>query len=179
VAIEKLTSRKFWNDTGLEAKARYRKFIFEQGKNVYGGKWLDGKYSTRPSKWVMINILKQHRQSAPEGGYSYAEAKKRNLFRRQFSTKNVPILTSDLFKDFKKFLKVRNNGVQFGYATKGNVVKGLRERFGNKGTLTSTDKPLPNSVRKYIVKEYRKFIKKNSKNQTRIHKKGRTRTTRG
>ena len=179
MAIKQLTSRKFWNDTGREAKERYRKFIFEKGRSVYGDNWLDGKYSKRPSKWVMINILKEHRKTAPKKGYSYAEAKKKNLFRRQASTKNVPILTSDLFKDFKKFLKVRNNGVQFGYATRGNIVKGLRDRFGNKGTLTSTDKPLPDSVRKYVVKEYKKFIKKNSKNQTRIHKKGRTRTTKG
>ena len=179
MAIKKFPDRKFWNKIGKGAKERYRRYIFEQGKSVYDDDWLGGKYSTRPSKWVMINILKEHRKTAPKEGYSYAEAKKKNLFRRQASTKNVPILSSDLFKDFKKFLKPRHNGVQFGFATRGNVVKGLRERFGNKGTLTSTDKPLPNSVRKYIVKEYRKFIKKNSKNQTRIHKKGRTRTTRG
>ena len=179
MAVTKLSHKPFWNRVGKEARDMIKRIIFDKGKNVYGGNWLDGKYSKRPSKWVMINILKEHRKTAPKKGYSYAEAKKKNLFRRQASTKNVPILTSDLFKDFKKFLKVRKNGVQFGYATRGNIVKGLRDRFGNKGTLTSTDKPLPDSVRKYVVKEYKKFIKKNSKNQTRIHKKGRTRTTRG
>ena len=147
-----------------------KRIIFDKGKNVYGGKWLDGKYSTRPSKWVMINIKNEHRKTAPKEGYSYAEAKKKNLFRRQASTKNVPILSSDLVKDFKRFIKPRNNGVQFGYATRGNIVKGLRERFGDKGTLTSTDKPLPDSVRKYITNEYHKFIKKNQKNTTRYHR---------
>ena len=170
MAIKKLTDRSFWNKVGKNAKRKYQNYTFEGGKSVYGDKWLGGKYSTRPSKWVMINILKEHRKTAPKEGYSYAEAKKKNLFRRQASTKNVPILSSDLFKDFKKFLKPRHNGVQFGFATKGNVVEGLRERFGNKGTLTSTDKPLPDSVRNYITKEYNKYIKKNSKNTTRVHK---------
>ena len=170
MAIKKLTSRQFWRDTGKKAKEKYRKYIFEQGKSVYGDKWLDGKYSKRPSKWVMINILKEHRKTAPKEGYSYAEAKKKNLFRRQASTKNVPILSSDLFKDFKRFLKPRHNGVQFGFATRGNVVKGLRERFGNKGTLTSSDRPIPTSVLNYIKKEYHKYIKKNQKSTTRIHK---------
>ena len=56
MAIKKLTDRQFWAKTGKNAKARYRREIFEKGETVYGGKWLDGKYSTRPSKWVMINI---------------------------------------------------------------------------------------------------------------------------
>ena len=151
MAIKKLTSRKFWNDTGLEAKARYRRFIFEQGQNVYGTKWWGGKYS-------------------PE----YTAIKK--AYGGSFANRVTPVLTSDLFKDFKKFIKVRNDGVQFGYATRGNIVKGMRDKKGKDGTLTSKDKPLPDSVRKYITDEYHKHIKKNQKNQTRIHKKGRTRT---
>ena len=156
MAIKKLTSRKFWNDTGKEAKARYRKFIFEQGQSVYGGDWWGGKYSPQ-----------------------YEKAKKSGKILRSapaFANKVTPVLTSDLFKDFKKFLKVRNDGVQFGYATLGDRVKRMRDMKKEDGTLTSKDKPLPDSVRKYITDEYHKYIKKNQKNQTRTHKKGRTRT---
>ena len=58
----------------------------------------------------MINILKEHRKTAPKEGYSYAEAKKKNLFRRQASTKNVPILSSDLFKDFYEHARTMQKG---------------------------------------------------------------------
>ena len=149
VAIKKITSRKFWNDVGLEARNRYRKEIFEKGKNVYGSKWWDGRYSPQ-----------------------YTIAKKSGKIPRSasaFSSKVTAVLTSDLFKDFKGFIKPRHNGVQLGYPTMGGRVDRLR-KAGKKGTLTSTDKPLPDSVRNYITKEYNKYIKKNSKNTTRVHK---------
>ena len=149
MAIKKLTDRNFWNKVGKNARDLYRKEIFEKCKNVYGSKWWDGRYSPQ-----------------------YTIAKKSGKIPRSasaFSSKVTAVLTSDLFKDFKGFIKPRHNGVQLGYPTMGGRVDRLR-KAGKKGTLTSTDKPLPDSVRNYITKEYNKYIKKNSKNTTRVHK---------
>ena len=151
MAIKKLTDKKFWNDVGENARDLYRKEIFEKGKNVYGSKWWDGKYSPQ-----------------------YTIAKKSGKIPRSasaFRSKVTAVLTSDIFGDFKSFIKPRHNGVQLGYPTFGDRVARLR-KAGKKGTLTSTDKPLPDKVRNYITKEYNKYIKKNSKNRTRVYKVG-------
>jgi hypothetical protein len=149
VAIKKLTSKEFWHKTGLEARDLYRREIFEKGKSVYGDKWWGGKYSTQ-----------------------YTIAKKSGKLKgaaTAFANKVTPVLTSQLFKDFKSFIKSRRNGVQLGYPTFGDRVAKLR-RKGRVGTLTSTDKPLPDVVMKYIKDEYHKYIKRNQKNTTRTHR---------
>ena len=149
MAIKKLTDRSFWNKVGKGARDRYRKEIFERGRNVYGGKWWDGRYSQE-----------------------YTIAKKSGTIKRSagaFANKVTAVLTSDTFKDFKGFIKPRHDGVELGYPTMGERVAKLR-RAGKKVTLTSHDKPLPDKVLKYITKEYNKYIKKNSKNTTRVHK---------
>ena len=173
MAIKKLTDRAFWRKTGRFARDMYKDIIFDGGKNVYGKKWKGKtKYSQFPSKWVMINILKKHRKAAPKEGYSYSQAKKGNMFRRQSSTKQTAVLSGNLQNDFDGYLKPRHNGVKLGYPTYGNVVEGLRDKFGDEATLTSEDKPLPDKVMKYITNEYHKFIKKNQKPTTRIHRIG-------
>ena len=147
--IKRFTDKAFWRKTGKNARDLYRKEIFQKGKNVYGDDWWNGEYSRK-----------------------YGEAKASGKIKRsatEFRGKVTAVLTSDLFKDFKKFLKPRHNGVELGFPTMGERVASLRKR-GKKGTLTSTDKPLPDSVRNYITKEYNKYIKKNSKNTTRVHK---------
>ena len=137
----------FFRRVGPNVRDRYRDHIFKKAKDVYGKPFK--KYSKK-----------------------YGEKKRANTFKRQasqYANSNAPVLTSDLFKDFKGFIKPRHNGVQLGYPTMGGRVDRLR-KAGKKGTLTSTDKPLPDSVRNYITKEYNKYIKKNSKNTTRVHK---------
>ena len=149
MAIKKLTDRSFWNKVGKGARDRYRKEIFERGRNVYGGKWWDGRYSQE-----------------------YTIAKKSGTIKRSagaFRNKVTAVLTSDTFRDFKGFLKARNDGVQLGYPTMGERVAKLR-RKGRVGTLTSTDQPLPDKVMKYIKDEYHKYIKRNQKNTTRTHR---------
>ena len=172
MAITKLSHQPFWNRVGKEARDMIKAIIFDKGKTVYGGKWLDGKYSQYPSKWVMINILKQHRKGSPKEGYSYSEAKKGNMFRRQSSTKVAPVLTGDLVKDLDGFIKPNPNGFQIGFPTYGHIVEGLRERFGKKGTITSEDRPMPMAVLKYVIREYHKHIKRNQTCITRKHKIG-------
>ncbi len=172
MAVTKISHKPFWDRVGKEARDMIKKIIFDKGKNVYGGKWLDGKYSEFPSKWVMINIKKQHREGSPREGYSYSQAKKGNMFKRQSSTKIAPVLTGDLVNDLGSYVKANPNGFETGFPTRGNIVEGLRKRFGKKGTITSDDRPMPIAVLKYVAKEYHKHIKRNQTCTTRVHKIG-------
>ena len=149
--IKKITDKSFWLKTGREAKALYRKVIFEKGQNVFEKDWWNGTYS------------KEYEIQKASGKIKRSASAFRN--------KVTPVLTSDLFKDFKKFIRVHHDGVEFGFVTYGKRVKKLRDA-GDKGTLTSKEKPLPDTVKNYILKEYNKYIKRNQKPTTRIHKIG-------
>ena len=149
MAITKLSHKPFWDRVGKEARDMIKAIIFDKGKNVHGGKWLDGKYSK-----------------------SYGAKKAANKFKRQSSTKIAPVLTGDLVNDLGSFVKANPNGFQTGFPTFGNIVQVLRKRFGKKGTITSEDRPMPIAVLKYVVREYHKHIKRNQKYITRFHKIG-------
>ena len=149
MAIKKLSHKPFWDRVGKEARDMIKAIIFDKGKNVYGGKWLDGQYS-------------------PE----YGMKKSANKFKRQSSTKVAPVLTGDLVNDLGSFVKANPNGFQTGFPTRGNIVEGLRKRFGKKGTITSEDRPMPIAVLKYVAREYHKHIKRNQSCITRKHKIG-------
>ena len=143
-------SKRFWAGLGRDARTLYQNYIFDEGHNVYGSKWWGGKYS-------------------PE----YEKAKKAGSFKRQaddFAGDVTAVLTSDLMNDFEEYLKPFNTGFEFGYPEMGDRVKSLRKRKGKKGTLTSKDKPVPTVVSKFIKAEYSKWVRKNSKPTTRIHK---------
>ena len=45
MAIKKFTDAEFWRKTGDKARDLTRREIFEKGKNVYGEKWWNGRYS--------------------------------------------------------------------------------------------------------------------------------------
>ena len=79
----------------------------------------------------------------------------------------------DMYKDmiFEKGKTAYGTKYLNGKYSADYKVKSLRDRFGKKGTLTSKDQPLPDKIVKYILKEYNKYIKKNSKNKTRHHRK--------
>ena len=132
----------------FKTRKAYVDHIFEKGKDVF----------SRPFK-----------------AYSkeYGERKRANKFKRQSSTKVAPVLTGDLVNDLGSFVKANPNGFITGFPTFGNIVQGLRKRYGKKGTITSKDRPLPIEVLKYVKREYHKHIKKNQKPTTRIHKIGR------
>ena len=152
MAITKLTEKSFWRKTGRFARDMYKDIIFEKGITVYGTKYLNGRYSK-----------------------SYAISKASGKIKRSasaYANKVVPVLVGDLQNDFGSFLKPRHDGVQLGYPTQGFKVKWLRDKFNKAGTLTSEDKPLPDKVVKYITNEYHKYIKKNQKPTTRIHRIG-------
>ena len=147
MAIKKISHKPFWDRVGKEARDMIKAIIFDKGNNVYGGKWLDGQYS-------------------PE----YAIAKKK--YGGAFANKVAPVLTQSLVNDLGSFLKPNPNGFSTGFPTKGNVVEGLRKRFGKKGTITSEERPMPMAVLKYVAREYHKHIKKNQSCVTRKHKIG-------
>ena len=154
MAIKKLTDINFWRRTGRNARDIYKDIVFEKGKvGKTGIKYLAGKYSD-----------------------AYKIAKASGKIKRSsgaYRNKVVPVLTGDLQNDFGDFLKPRKDGVQLGFPTQGHKVRMLRKRFGKKGTLTSKNEPLPNKVMNYITSEYSKYIKRNQKNTTRVHKIGR------
>ena len=145
--IKKLSHKPFWDRVGKEARDMIKRIIFDKGKSVYGDKWLGGKYS-------------------PE----YAEVKKR--YGGAFANKVAPVLTQSLVNDLGSFIKPNHNGFKIGFPTKGNVVEGLRKRHGRKGTITSEDRPMPEAVLKYVLREYHKHIKRNQTYITRFHRIG-------
>ena len=87
MAITKLSHKPFWERVGKNARDMIKKSIFDKGKNVYGSKWLDGKYSK-----------------------AYGAKKAANKFKRQSSTKVAPVLTGDLVNDLGSFVKANPNG---------------------------------------------------------------------
>ena len=74
--------KKFFDDTGKQIVEKYRRHIFLGAKDVYGRKF-EG-YSNFGSKWVTMNVKEQHKKGAPKEGYSYSQAKKGKLFKRQY-----------------------------------------------------------------------------------------------
>ena len=163
-----LSSKPFWIRISKEVRDKIKDYIFEEGHSVYGKKWLDGKYSKFPSKWVMITIKEGNKKSAPKKGYSYDEAKKGDMFPTQSSTKVNPILTGNLKNDLQNFNE-GHNGFKLHFKQYGYIVDGLRERFGKKGTITSVDRPIPIKILKYIAKEYHLHIKRNKTCKTTRH----------
>ena len=121
----------------------------------------------------MITIKEPNKKDAPKEGYSYAQAKQGNMFPTQSSTGVRPVLTGSLERDFEATpIKPNHNGFQIGFSTYGNVVEGLRKRFGKKGTITSKDRPMPIAVLKYVAKQYHLHIKKNKTCKVTRHKIG-------
>ena len=152
----KITTRAMWERISKNARDMYRDFIFEKGRNVYGGKWWGGKYST-----------------------VYSEAKKSGDLKRQaedYKNKVTAVLTGDTQRD-ANYRKSSTNGFEIGFPSMGKRVAELRRRKPKDGALTSEDQPLPDKVINYIRKEYSKEVKSKLKPRTRIHTgKGRTRT---
>ena len=150
MAVGKLTKKSFWTKLGQDVRDLYKQYIFEEGKNVYGGKWWGGSYSAE-----------------------YKKAKSSGNLPRQASAYKdqvTAVLTTQTQSDFEGFMKPRANGVQLGYPSRGHIVADLRKRGGKAGTLTSEKRPLPKPLSRYIRNEYHKFVKRNQKNTTRTHK---------
>ena len=150
MAIKKVTSVKFWTELGKDVRDLYKDYIFEKGHNVYDVKWWGGRYSPQYEKVKATGNLR---------GQS-----------TEYKDQVTAVLTQKTQSDFEGFMQPRANGVKLGYETMGDRVRRLKKRKPKDGALTTKDRPIPKHLSKYIAKEYHKFIKKNSKNTTRIHR---------
>ena len=161
----------FFLKVGPKVVERYRDHIFNKAKDVFG-KPFKG-YSTYGSKWVTMNVKKSFRQSAPKEGYSYSQAKKGKMLKRQdqaFANKNSPVASGDLYRDFGMIGSATSTGFKFGWNTFGARVQHLKDM---KRVLTTKQQPMPEKVIKYLSKESHGYIKKKlGKNKTTIHKIG-------
>ena len=139
--IKKLSHKPFWDRVGKEARDMIKSIIFDKGKNVYGGKWLDGKYSP-----------------------VYGMKKSANKFKRQsggYANKISPVLTGDLKNDTKPFATANSFGVRF--AAHGGKVVGLNRM---KRELSAENQPFPKKILKTIEQDVGKEISKQFKNKT-------------
>ena len=141
---------KFFIRIGANVRNRYRKHIFQDAKDI----------NDKPFKAY----------SAEYGARKRADKFKRQA--SQYANSNAPVLTSDLLRDYS-LIKTMSNGFQIGWTTFGARVKWLKD-MGR--VLTTSDKPLPDKVFKYLTTEANKYIKKGSDKlipkKTTIHKIG-------
>ena len=141
---------KFFIRIGANVRDRYRKHIFQDAKD--------------------INDKQFKAYSAEYGARKRADKFKRQA--SQYANSKAPVLTSDLLRDYS-LIKTMSNGFQIGWTTFGARVEWLK----NMGrVLTTSDKPLPDKVFKYLTTEANKYIKKGSDKlipkKTTIHKIG-------
>ena len=132
-------TKEFFRGLSIEVMKNYRKHIFEDGKDVNNKKF------------------KEYKEP-------YKSRKQGNKFPFQESTKTTPILTGDLYRDFKP-TKIKTTGFSIGWSTWGQKVKSLNKQ---KRELSTTKQPLPEKVLNFITKEIkkegdRKHIKPKSK----------------
>ena len=141
----------WWHKLGVKMRNLYRQETFDADKNVYGSDWAGGKYSPEYEEY-------KKKGDNPHQAAAYAK-------------RVTAVFSTATYKDLKATEpKAVKNGVEFGFKAYGDSVRSLAKR-GKDYTLTSKDKPLPKKVVKEIVKRYNSYIKKNSKNTTRHHRK--------
>ena len=140
---------KFFIRIGANVRDRYRKHIFTKAKDIN-----DNSFSKQYSK-----------------GYEKRKRAGGKGFRGGFPF-NAPVASGDLLKDYS-LIKTMSNGFQIGWTTFGARVEWLKD-MGR--VLTTSDKPLPDKVFKYLTTEANKYIKKGSDKlipkKTTIHKIG-------
>ena len=149
---------EFFLDEGPEIVAMYKTHIFTKAKDVYG-KTFRG-YSTRGSKWVTMNVKKEHKKDAPKKGYSYKQAKEGNMLKRQrskYANSTAPVASGDLLLDYGMIGSPKSTGFQLGWNIHGAKVEWLSD-MGR--VLTSSKQPLPRGVERYLDKQSSRYIKK-------------------
>ena len=127
---------QFFIKIGANVRDRYRKHIFQDAKDINDDNF--EPYSK-----------------------GYGERIRADKFKRQasqYANSKAPVLTSDLLRDYS-LIKTSSTGFQIGWTTFGARVEHLR-KMGR--VLTTSDKPLPTKVFKYLTTEAHKYIKKGS-----------------
>ncbi len=158
-----MLDKGFFSILVRELPMRYRKYIFNPksgkgAKNVFGKSY--PPYSTHPSKWASMGMKKSARGLIPEGGISYADAKKTGQMRLQvesYARSRSPVLSGALLNDFIAAQGLVSNGMGFGNISEMGKVKSL-ERQGR--AIATESQPLPKPVGKWIMAEADKYAKK-------------------
>ena len=128
----------FYKTVGVNVVNMYRKHIFDKGKDIDGK-----KFKAYTSK-------------------EYSDRKKANKFRRQssaFANTTSPVLTGDLYRDFK-LVKTSKKGFRFGTVSWGAKVEALKKLNRN---LYTGRKVLPTHVSEYFDKEAKKYTERKMK----------------
>ena len=124
-------STKFFIKLGADVRDKYKKHIFEDGKDVNNKKF------------------KEYKEP-------YKSRKKAGKFKRQESTKTLPILTGDLYRDLA-VTKPTSTGFFLGWNVWGGKVISLNKQGRE---LTTKEKPLPDSVVNFMDKKAESYIHK-------------------
>ena len=146
-----MLDKKFWQSIDSKVVARYREAIYD---NV-------GKGSG--ARDVFDNPYQPYKKNK-DGISEYAIKKQRGTIKRQkasFKDSTAPVLTGDLFNDFK-LRKTDNEGFTFGTTSWGGKVKNL-ERLGR--VISSDKKAIPDKVVDYIVEQAEAYGEKVWKRQ--------------
>ena len=86
----------------------------------------------------------------------------------QFADTTAPILTTDLLRDFGTIDVRDKNGFTMGWSISGGKIAGLAKKGR---LLTTKEKPLPDAVLRFMIKEVDMAISKNlGPNKTTVHK---------
>ena len=123
---------KFFSTVGVEVVNRYRKHIFDESKDIDGRKFKS--YSKE-----------------------YGEMKRGKKFKFQaneFANTTSPVLTGDLYRDFKLIGMPNDKGFSFGTVSHGGKVEALKKLGRN---LYRGNKVLPTPVVKYLEKKMKKY----------------------
>ena len=122
-----MLDKRFFRQLAPNVVNMYRIHTFEKGLDVDGNKFKD---------------------YTPE----YARRKRSGNIKRQssqFKDRVTPVLTGDLFRDFK-VIKVKPDSFAFGTVAHGGKVQGLN-KMGRKLSTSST--PIPKNIQEFIDKE--------------------------
>ena len=139
-----MLDKKFFNELGKETSLMYRRLIFDpkgggaKAKDVYGKGYsrYTSAYGTAKKTGELSGIDKTPQDP-------------------KFKDSKAPVLTGILMESFGAMAS-HSNGFGFGTITKKGVVKHL----ANMGRAVSTnEKPMPDEVAKFIMKEMTKDVK--------------------
>ena len=134
-----MLDKKFINKLALETRTLYRKLVFDPAGGGKGAKDVYGKDYKKYSS-------------------SYKTAKESGELKRQsgkFKDSQAPVLSGDLLNAFDT-LKTDSTG--FGFGAIGQ--RGKIKRLNSMGRAVSTnEKPVPDEVVKFIMKEMDKDVK--------------------
>ena len=140
-----MLDKKFFKDISADVVMKYRKHIF------------DPKGGGAKARDVFDNEYKGYKKSYKKAsGNLKVNGKPQD---RKFAGSTAPVLTGDLYKDFK-FQKYVNGGFAFGHTSDGAKVKRL-EQLGR--PISTKKQPIPDSVAKFILLEAANYIVKQLK----------------